>query len=166
MSALTLMMSHRDDHISGTSPRSPRDADKEDNISSTLKSKEILEELTNKGVDVYNYGLGENPLKQPTLYIDMVKQFADEKKYSPCTGVKELNNVLIEKYNNDLHNKNDVLVGNGLKELIFIIQCAFRGKIIHITPSWVVIESKLTFWINWTILSHLKPKWKMIIKSI
>jgi aspartate aminotransferase len=106
------------------------------NISSTLKAKIILEEYKNNNKTIYNYGLGENPIKQPEYYIDMMKKYAGKKHYTNCSGIPELNKTLKDMY--DTYNtKYEVLVGNGLKELLFIIQMAFEGKIIHITPSWV-----------------------------
>lgn len=106
------------------------------NISSTLKAKMILEECKKNNRKIYNYGLGENPIMQPEYYIDMMKKYADKKHYTNCSGIPELNKTLKNIYNTN-NTKYEVLVGNGLKELLFIIQMAFEGKIIHITPSWV-----------------------------
>ena len=113
------------------------------NISSTLRSKQVLDEMTEKGVEIYNYGLGENPLSPPNFYVQMVQKYANEKKYSSCCGIPTLNHILINKYNDENKNENCVLVGNGLKELIFILQLAFHGKIIHITPSWVSYKEQI-----------------------
>ena len=66
----------------------------------------------------------------------MIKKYADKKHYTNCSGIPELNKTLKDMYNTN-NTKYEVLVGNGLKELLFIIQMAFEGKIIHITPSWV-----------------------------
>ena len=106
------------------------------NISSTLKAKMILEECKKNNRKIYNYGLGENPIMQPEYYIDMMKKYADKKHYTNCSGIPELNKTLKDMYNTN-NTKYEILVGNGLKELLFIIQMAFEGKIIHITPSWV-----------------------------
>ena len=114
----------------------------DNNISSTLKSKQILDEIREKGIEIYNYGLGENPIEQPTYYIDMIKQFAHKKHYTPSQGIPELNNTLKELYDTN-DTKYEVLVGNGLKELLFIMQLAFTGKIIHITPSWVSYKEQI-----------------------
>ena len=106
------------------------------NISSTLKAKMILEECKKNNKKIFNFGLGENPIKQPDYYIDMMKKYSDKKHYTSCSGIPELNNTLKKIYNTE-KTKYEILVGNGLKELLFIIQMAFKGKIIHITPSWV-----------------------------
>ena len=105
-------------------------------ISSTLNSKIILEKYEEQGVTLYNFGLGENPLPQPTFYIDKLREYADKKQYARCTGIPELNTTLKKMYNTT-DTKYEFIVGNGLKELLFILQLAFDGTIIHITPSWV-----------------------------
>jgi aspartate aminotransferase len=68
--------------------------------------------------------------------IQSLKKYAHKKEYTSCEGISELNNTLKKIYNNDKMSYN-ILVGNGLKELLFIIQACFKGKIFHITPSWV-----------------------------
>ena len=111
-------------------------------ISSTLKAKIILEEYREKGINVYNFGLGENPIEQPNYYIEMMRKYAHKKQYAQYDGITELNQTLKNIYNTD-NNKYDILVGNGLKELLFILQLAFNGKIIHITPSWVSYKEQI-----------------------
>jgi aspartate/methionine/tyrosine aminotransferase len=106
------------------------------NISATLKSKMILEEYNNQNITIYNFGLGENPIQQPTYYIDRVQEFAHKKHYTRCTGIPELNTTLQTIYNTN-NTKYNIIVGNGLKELIFILQLAFEGTLIHITPTWI-----------------------------
>ena len=105
-------------------------------ISPTLQSKMYMEELQKQGKKVYNFGLGQNSVKQPELYIDLVKKYAHKKEYTSSQGIPELNKTLKSMY--DTENMSyEILVGNGLKELLFIVQSAFKGKIIHVTPSWV-----------------------------
>jgi aspartate aminotransferase len=55
-----------------------------------------------------------------------------------------LQNSLKKYYLSKNYIANNILTGNGLKELLFILQLAFDGKIIHITPSWVSYKEHLT----------------------
>jgi aspartate aminotransferase len=105
-------------------------------ISPTLQSKLYMEQLEKEGKIVHNFGLGQNSVKQPSLYTDLVKKYAHKKEYTSSQGIDQLNKSLKTMYDND-HMSYNILVGNGLKELLFIVQCAFKGKIIHVTPSWV-----------------------------
>lgn len=106
------------------------------NISPTLQSKLYLEEMKRQGKNVYNFGLGENAVDQPQLYVEKVKEYAHKKEYASCEGISSLNDQLKQLYNTD-ECKYNIVVGNGLKELLFIVQTTFKGKIIHVTPSWV-----------------------------
>lgn len=106
------------------------------NISPTLQSKLYLEEMKRLGQSVYNFGLGENPISQPSFYIEMVRKHAAQKEYISSEGITPLSNCLKNMYDTE-NMKHEVLVGNGLKELLFVVQSAFEGKIIHVTPSWV-----------------------------
>ena len=105
-------------------------------ISPTLQSKLYMEHLQKEGKKVYNFGLGQNSVNQPELYIDFMKKYAHKKEYTSSQGIPELNKTLKNIYNNGKMSY-EMLVGNGLKELLFVVQCAFKGKIIHVTPSWV-----------------------------
>jgi len=95
-----------------------------------------MEQLKKDGKTVYNFGLGQNSVKQPELYIELMKKYAHKKEYTSSQGIPELNKTLKSMYNSDKMSY-EILVGNGLKELLFVVQCAFKGKIIHVTPSWV-----------------------------
>lgn len=113
------------------------------NLSPTLISKIIIEQRINSNLEVYNFGLGENKLPQPKKFIEYIKKYSEKKNYIPVSGIPELNKT-IKKYNSNLYYKVDkVLFGNGLKELLFIVQLAFEGKIFHITPSWVSYEEQI-----------------------
>ena len=105
-------------------------------ISPTLQSKNYLEKMKKEGKKVFNFGLGQNPILQPYNYIKGVIKHSGKKDYTSCQGVPELNSTLKKIYDTP-YTKYEILTGNGLKELLFIVQCAFKGKIIHITPSWV-----------------------------
>lgn len=107
-------------------------------ISPTLQSNIFLENMKGQGKKVYNFGLGENPIMQPYYYSKKMIQHVNRKGYTSCQGVPELNSALKSVYNSPENKiKYEILTGNGLKELLFVVQCTFKGKIIHITPSWV-----------------------------
>jgi aspartate/methionine/tyrosine aminotransferase len=113
-----------------------------DSVSPTLLCKLIVNERIQNKETVYNFGLGENPIKQPSYFIDSVKRHAHEKSYTSCEGIPELNQTLRNIYDTD-DTSYEILVGNGLKELLFVIQSAFDGTIIHITPSWVSYKEQI-----------------------
>ena len=112
-------------------------------ISATLNCQTIIKKRISDNKPVYNLGLGANPIKQPEFYINKLKQYADRKEYTSSEGIPELNSILLDQYSKNNY-ANKVLIGNGLKELIFIIQSAFDGKIFHITPSWISYKEQIS----------------------
>ena len=101
-------------------------------ISKTLLAKQIKNDRLSKNLVVYDGGLGENPVPQPKCMIDTLKKYAHLKQYTSSTGIEELQNIL---------GKN-LIVGNGLKPLLFLIQLAFskiysNGVILYFTPYWL-----------------------------
>ena len=85
------------------------------NISSTLFSKTIKQKFIKEGKDFFDGGLGENPLPQPECLIETVKEYAHLKEYTSAKGIPELQKLL----------GNKIIVGNGLKPLLFTLQLAF-----------------------------------------
>lgn len=77
--------------------------------------------MKRQGKNVYNFGLGENAVDQPQLYVEKVKEYAS------CEGISSLNDQLKQLYNTD-ECKYTIVMGNGLKELLFVVQTTFKGK--------------------------------------
>jgi len=101
-------------------------------ISKTLLAKQIKNDRLSKNLEVYDGGLGENPVPQPKCMIETLKKYAHLKHYTSSTGIEDLQNIL---------GKN-LIVGNGLKPLLFLIQLAFskvfkNGVILYFTPYWL-----------------------------
>ena len=108
-------------------------------ISATLNCNEILSKKNN----IYNFGLGSNPLKQPQCFIEYLRHFSDKKDYVSASGIPELKNIIKDKYSDYNYKVNNIIVGNGLKELLYLVQLVFQGKIFHITPSWVSYKEQI-----------------------
>jgi len=104
------------------------------NISPTLNSKLILLDRVNKGLPVYNGGLGENPLPTPDYLIKTLENNINKKEYTSIEGKDVFQNAVYEIYPKNLNN---IVVGNGLKELIFSLSFVWDKKIFIPTPCWV-----------------------------
>lgn len=100
----------------------------------TLNKTQLVKQRRNSGLVVWDAGLGENPFPAPPILIELLKSHCEKKEYTPLNGVEGLEEQLKTHYN---PKPQHILFGNGLKELLFVAQMAFRGTIIHITPSWV-----------------------------
>jgi aspartate aminotransferase len=112
-------------------------------ISQTLNCSEICKNRTLKGLPVYNAGLGANIIKQPEFYISSLQYYSDKREYTSASGIPDLQNIIKDLFSTKNYSVENVLVGNGLKELIYILQLSFKGKIIHITPSWVSYKEQI-----------------------
>jgi len=108
-------------------------------ISATLFSQQIVKKRLLQNLPVYNFGLGANPLPAPALYTHYLSNSLDCKLYTSATGISRLQQAL-KTHNPSIEN---FIVGNGLKELLFIVQMAFEGTIYHITPSWVSYKEQI-----------------------
>jgi len=112
-------------------------------ISSTLRINEISKELESKGKEVFKFGFGQSPFKIPEDVVDELKNNAFQNKYLPMQGLPELRevvaNYISSKKNYDYKEEN-ILIGPGTKELMFLLQILFDGEVILPTPSWVSYE--------------------------
>ncbi len=108
--------------------------------SSTLAINEKSRQLIMQGRKVYKFGLGQSPFPVPEPVVEALKQHAHEKDYLPVKGLLPLREA-IAKFNKRTQfidsSPDDILIGPGSKELIFILQLVYYGDLIIPTPSWV-----------------------------
>ena len=97
-------------------------------ISPTLDCQNIVKSRKENNLPVYNFGLGANCIPQPDFYIKKVKEYAEKKNYTSVQGIPKLCNSIINRFSTETYNIDNVLIGNGLKELLYIIQLSFVGK--------------------------------------
>ena len=162
---------------------------KELNLSATLKINEISKNLEKEGKDVIKFGFGQSPFQVPEQVVEELKKNAHQKSYLPIQGLDELRQA-IAKYESKKKNKNfkadQIFVGPGSKELMFLLHICFEGEIILPCPSWVsyrpqsVIADNRFHWIetdsenNWyptaasiesLILKNKEKKYLIILNS-
>lgn len=113
-------------------------------VSATLKSQSIVTERKRNELPVYDFGLGANPLPISSHYLDEMRKYLNMKNYVPASGIDLFKATINKLYSTEVYNIKHILTGNGLKELIFIVQMAFDGIIIHITPSWLSYKEQIS----------------------
>ena len=110
------------------------------NLSATLRINEISKKLEKEGKEIIKFGFGESPFPVPAKIVDELKQNSHQKNYLPIQGLEELR-VSISKYESKKKNRNfspeQIIVGPGSKELMFLLHISFDGDIILPAPSWV-----------------------------
>ena len=108
--------------------------------SSTLAINETSRELEKKGKKIFKFGFGQSPFKVPEDIVQELKNNAHKNKYLSIQGLSELREA-VAKYTSNKKNYNykseNVIIGPGSKELMFLLHVIFDGEIILPAPSWV-----------------------------
>lgn len=108
--------------------------------SATLAINEKSTELREQGRTIYKLGLGQSPFPVVLPVVEALKANAHQKDYLPVKGLRELRNAVAD-YHRRMHQiprrGDDVLVGPGSKELMFLLQLVYYGDLLIPTPSWV-----------------------------
>ena len=143
--------------------------------SSTLKINEISQKLESEGKKIYKFGFGQSPFQVPIDVIDELKNNAYQNKYLPMQGLSELRTA-ISRYASSQNNQNykaeNIIIGPGTKELMFLLQLLFDGDILLPTPSWVsyapqaLLGRNKVCWIETTSENNWFPTAKEIEKTI
>lgn len=110
------------------------------NQSSTLAINERSRQLISQGRKIFRFGLGQSPFPVPEPVVESLRIHAHEKDYLPVKGLLQLREAIsgFNKRNQKVDTRpEDILIGPGSKELIFILQMVYYGDLIIPTPSWV-----------------------------
>ena len=137
--------------------------------SATLAINERSAELQSLGRKIYRLGLGQSPFPVPDFVVEELQRQAHQKDYLPVAGLKPLREAVAE-----FHNRRDgleatadeVMIGPGSKELLFLAQLCFSGELLIPAPSWVSYQPQAsllglpTQWIPTTVEEgwRLKPE--------
>lgn len=108
--------------------------------SATLAINDRCRTLHAEGRTVYRLGLGQSPFPVPTAVVDALKLHAHEKDYLPAAGHPELRRAVAgyhRRRNGIEADRNNVLIGPGSKELMFLLQLVYYGELLVPTPCWV-----------------------------
>ena len=108
--------------------------------SATLAINELSTQLRQEGKHIYKLGLGQSPFPVPGPVVEELKVNAYQKDYLPVNGLKQLRSAVAEwhyKRQGLDFCEEDVLIGPGSKELMFILQLVYYGDLVIPTPSWV-----------------------------
>ena len=124
--------------------------------SSTLRMNEISNKLESKGKKIYRFGFGQSPFQVPDDVVNELKNNAHQNKYLSMQGLNELR-IAISEHSSNKYSQNykpeNIIVGPGTKELMFLLQLLFDGDILLPAPSWVsyapqaLLSRNRTHWI-------------------
>ncbi|HEX5001533.1 MAG TPA: pyridoxal phosphate-dependent aminotransferase [Bacteroidia bacterium] len=138
--------------------------------SATLEINERTKLLEKSGQKIFRMGLGQSPFPVPNQVVDALKLNAHRKDYLDVKGLPELRKAVAgfhEKKDLSFFDPNNILIGPGSKELMFLLMLSFYGEIILPSPSWVsyhpqakiigrpVTVIKTTYETKWKITAEL-----------
>jgi len=109
-------------------------------VSATLGINEESNRLLTEGKQIYKLGLGQSPFPVPGSIVCELQNNAHQKDYLPVRGLPALCKAVAGYYRRTQNLSflgENVLIGPGSKELMFILQLVYYGDLVIPTPSWV-----------------------------
>lgn len=134
--------------------------------SATLLINERSNELIRQGKTVYKLGLGQSPFPVPEIVQDALRRNAHQKDYLPVKGLLKLRESIAGfnfRHQGIQCSPENITIGPGSKELIFILQLVYYGELIIPTPSWVSYSPQARIagrHVNWIPTSE-ENEWKL-----
>jgi len=108
--------------------------------SATVAINDRSNQLLREGRQVFKLGLGQSPFPVPAPVVEELRANAHEKDYLPTSGLPALRDAVadwLRRTQGVSRSGEDVLIGPGSKELMFLLQLVYYGDLVIPTPSWV-----------------------------
>jgi aspartate/methionine/tyrosine aminotransferase len=109
--------------------------------SDTLTINELSHQLEKQGSTVYKFGFGQSPFPVPSLIQETLKKNTHQKDYLPVQGLRILREKMAVHTNrlmqNEMYDSDNIFIGPGSKELIYLAQLAIDAPLLLPNPSWV-----------------------------
>lgn len=108
--------------------------------SATVAINERANALRRSGRKVFKLGLGQSPFPVPDPVGQALQRHAFEKDYLPVQGLWPLREAVAEHHQRLFGiecSPEDVMIGPGSKELMFLLQLVYYGDLVIPTPAWV-----------------------------
>ena len=144
-------------------------------LSATLRINEISKKLEQEGKEIIKFGFGESPFPVPAKIVEELKKNAHQKNYLHFQGLEDLR-VSISKYESKKKKKffssEQIIIGPGSKELMFLLHISFDGDIILPAPCWVsykpqsIIADNKFHWIDTVAENNWYPSSESLEKLV
>jgi aspartate aminotransferase len=108
--------------------------------SPTVAINERSDALRRGGRNICKLGLGQSPFPVPPSVVEALRVNAACKDYLPVRGLAALREAVAAYHRRSIGmaaTAEDVIIGPGSKELLFLLQIVFDGELIVPTPAWV-----------------------------
>jgi len=108
--------------------------------SATIVINERSNDLVKSGRKVYKLGFGQSPFPVPKSVVKALRKNAHQKDYLPVKGLYELRKAVANHQSTKIGlscEAEDVIIGPGSKELLYLTQLIYNGDLLLPRPSWV-----------------------------
>ena len=98
--------------------------------SATLQINEETKRLQDQGKKVYKFGFGQSPFPVPEIIRNELINNAHQNKYLPMQGLiglREAVAIYLNKKNKKKFKADNIIIGPGTKELMFLLHILFEG---------------------------------------
>lgn len=115
--------------------------------SATLEINEKSRQLQQQGKQVFRLGFGQSPFPVPAPVVQALQAHAHEKDYLAVQGLWQLRDAIADFYKRRHgldRTAEDILIGPGSKELLFLLQLVYYGNLVIPSPSWVSYSPQAT----------------------
>lgn len=134
--------------------------------SATIRINDTSRQMIKQGKMVYRLGLGQSPFPVPKQIVESLRQNAHEKDYLPAKGHPQLREAVAEYHRRRDQvsvTGNNVIVGPGSKELMFLLQMVYYGELMVPTPCWVsyVPQAQIIGRTVSLIHTNFEDKWRI-----
>ncbi|MDP4711229.1 MAG: aminotransferase class I/II-fold pyridoxal phosphate-dependent enzyme [Saprospiraceae bacterium] len=139
--------------------------------SATLAINEKSRALQQAGKKIYRLGFGQSPFPVPEPVVQALRENAHQKDYLAVKGLLPLREAIAETYKRRQQlsvDPEDVLIGPGSKELLFLLQLVYYGDLVIPTPSWVSYAPQALIVgrrVNW-VKTHQENDWRLTPEEI
>tara|TARA_Y100001970_G_scaffold233664_1_gene291399 strand:+ start:1195 stop:2430 length:1236 start_codon:yes stop_codon:yes gene_type:complete len=143
--------------------------------SATLLINEKSKKLKEDGKKVFSFGFGQSPFPIPEILVSALKKNAHKKEYLSVQGFGELRKSIAKYINiktNNSFSHEDIIIGPGSKQLLFLLQLGFDGEFLFPTGSWVsyepqaIIAKNKTHWLETFREDNWFPKPEQLEKKL
>ncbi len=139
--------------------------------SATLAINERSNELLAAGRRIFKLGLGQSPFPVPTMVRNALAEHAHEKDYLPVKGLLPLREAICQWLNRTIgvnFEPDNLIVGPGSKELLFMAQLVHDSRLCIPSPSWVSYEPQANLIgkeVEW-IQTHREDGWRLTAAAL
>ncbi|PIK55527.1 putative aspartate aminotransferase [Apostichopus japonicus] len=116
---------------------------------SNLAFNELVNKRREAGEEIHHLAFGQSPFPVMAKAQEALCENAGQTAYLQVAGLLKLREAVcrFHKKSNDLSHfsANDIIVGPGTKELIFLLLNVFNGDVLLLSPSWTTYRSQVYF---------------------